>query len=105
MFGVDAYTPVACTVTVSSGVVRMSPCTPRRTRHRAAVHSDPFSGMLVALSAVVAPLIGLPCCAHVVPPSVVASVVPVLPDAKHASGLTHATPFRVCVVLLVCGPH
>src|SRR3954447_21110379 len=80
----------------------MSPWTPRPTRHRAVVHAAPFSAMFVALIADVGPLIGLPCCAHVVPPSPVAIVVPVAPLAKQVRALTHATPFSACVVLLVC---
>ena len=97
------YTPVACTVTVSSGVVRMSPCAPRPTKQRPEVQAAPFSAMFVALIAVVGPLSGLPCCVHVVPPSVVATSVPTAPSAKQSSALTQATPFSACVVLLVCG--
>ena len=82
MLGVVPYTPVAWTVTVSSGVVRMSPWAPRPTKQRPEVQAAPFSATFVALIADVGPLIGLPCCAQVVPPSAVAIVVPTAPDAR-----------------------
>jgi hypothetical protein len=103
MLGVDPYTPVAWTVAVTSGVVRTSPCAPSPTRQRPLLQVAPFSATLLALIAFVGPLIGLPCWAHVVPPSEVTTVVPVLPSARQNAALTHPTPLSVCVVVLVCG--
>ena len=76
------YTPDAFTVTDRRPVVMMSPCTPVPITQRAGVHAAPRSAMFVALIAVVGPLSGLPCCAQVAPPSLVAMTVPIVPSAK-----------------------
>ncbi len=82
---------------------RMSPCAPVPTRQRTDVHSEPLSVMLVAFSAVVGPLSGLPCWPQFVPPSIVREIKPVVPSTMHVVGFVHATPFRVAVTPLVWG--
>src|SRR5215471_11820517 len=103
-FGAVPYVLDALIVTVRSGVSMMSPWTPSPIRQRAAVHAAPLSAMLVALIAVVGPLIGLPCCAHV-EPSFVPITVPIVPSAKQYASLTHAMPLSAFVVPLVCAAH
>ena len=58
-----------------------------------------------AFSAVVGPLIGSPCWAHVVPPSVVDTIVPMAPPAKQLEPSTHAIPVSDCGLLLACAVH
>src|SRR5258706_8589535 len=82
----------------------MSPCRPVPITQRSGEQAAPLSTIDVALSAVVGPLSGLPCCAHVVP-SFVATTVPPAPSAKQSFASTHAMPLSACVDPLTRGVH
>ena len=75
-------------------------------KHRAAVQPAALMAVMPvgpALRALVGPLIGLPCCTQVAPPSVVATIVPIAPPAKQLELSRHAIPVSACaLLLLVC---
>jgi hypothetical protein len=107
--GVWPNTPVAVTVTVSNGVVMMSPADAVPNAHfadeqAAAKIATAEAGPLVvpALSAEVGPLSGLPCWLQVAPPLTVATTVPPAPPAKQATSLTQAIADSDCRLLLAC---
>ena len=106
-FGVVPYGLDVFTVTVSRPVVMMLPLLAVPIRQRTAEQAAVLIAVMPvgpAFSAVVGPLIGLPCCAHVVP-SAVETIVPIAPPAKQLESLTHAMPVSACGLLLACAAH
>ena len=107
-FGVVRYALELLTVTVKSGVVMMLPLLAVPMRQRDELQAAAKIAVIPvgpAFGAVTGPLIGLPCCAHVTPPSCVATTVPMAPPAKQSRSSTHAMPVSACTLLLACGVH
>src|SRR3954463_7502573 len=83
MLGVVPYALFELTVTVSSGVVMMSPLLAVAMKQRALLQAAPLicaiALVVPTLRAETGPLSGLPWSAHVVPASPVATTVPIAP--------------------------
>src|SRR3954452_3027022 len=79
------YSLFELTAIVNSGVVMMLPLLAIAMKQLAAEQAAPLICVIPVgptFSDVVGPLIGLPCNAHVAPPSEVATTVPIAPPAK-----------------------
>src|SRR6476646_5005937 len=81
-----------CTVTISVGAMRMSPCAPAPAKQREDVQSTPWSARAVAFCAVGGPASGLPCAAKLAPAFVV-PMIRLFATATHAESFVHPIPF------------